>query len=95
MSFANHGGNEDSTCLAPGLGVVPDAPPAPCAPASAHSKVRDGEGTGIHPLHDHIPVLTGAHQEPAAAPLNQDFFKLLWIHDSWRRDWYLWIVTIF
>lgn len=82
---------EDSTCFA---GEVFDAPLAPCAPGRAHSKVRDGEGIGVHPLHECIPVLTVAQHQSAAPPLNQDFCKPVGIHDPWRRDCHLWIVTI-
>lgn len=86
MSFANHDCNEDSTCFATGAVEVLDVPLASCTPTRAHSEVRDGEGVGVHPLHDYSSVLTVAHQQSAAAPLNQDFFKLIRIHDPWCRD---------
>lgn len=62
MSFANHDCNEDSTYFATGAAEVLDAPLAPCAPAGAHSEVRDREGVGVHPFHDYSSVLTVAHQ---------------------------------
>lgn len=86
MSFANHDCKEDSTCFATVAHGVLDTPLAPCTPAGAHSEVSDGEWIGVHPLHDYSSIHTVAHQQSAAAPLNQDFFKLIRIHDPWCRD---------
>lgn len=82
-----HDYKEDSTCFVSGAGEMLDFPLAPCAPAGAHSEVRDVEGLiGVHPLHDYSSVQTVAHQQSAAAPLKQEFFKLIRIHDSWCWD---------